>query len=379
MINEIVQLKNKLKSLINEATRAPHPEDYVLTSGTQGAKQAIDYLSSIAENPSETTIKWDGYPALIFGRGPDGKFTIVDKHMFDKKDGSGRQIYSPNDFIKYDQARGVDRGELNNVIQTLWPALEKQTRGSEGYYWGDLLFGKALAPKSGKYVFKANPNGLTYKIDANSEIGKLLQNKIAGIAVHTYIPPDAVSTSQAQSLNGGLGSLSNNGSVALLPARVSTTPKVKLDTSLVKKIENEINSNGQLIDDFYSNSPVAKSTLSNFFTTYINKRVRQGSLKDLYKNFIIELAATPMTTSMRQKINTYFKEHEKAIKAIFQIWADLYNLKIKVKNYFDEVEKTSPIQAYNDEGKKMGHEGYFFRGGKLVDRLGFTHNLFKNQ
>lgn len=376
---DIRKLQNKLLSFLTEGTRAPHPEDEIFTNGASGAKEALNYFSDLVSNPGEPTIKWDGYPALVFGRDANGRFSITDKHMFDKKDGSGRQIYSPQDFFKYDANRGVDRSGLNTVISNIWEPLEQQTRGTEGYYWGDLLFGQPMTPKSGKFIFQANPKGLTYKVDAKSDIGKLLQNKTAGIAVHTYIPPNAVSTSQAKSLNGSLGALTNNGSIALLPAKITTIPKLQPLDKEIKKVDNEVNNSQGAIDEFFKNSPVAQSTLSNFFTTYINKRVGQGDLKNLYKGFLEHLGSTPMTTSMREKLTTYFNSNANTLKLMFKIWSDLYNLKVKLKHEFDNAEKSSPVQAFNSENERVGHEGYIFRGKKLVDRLAFTQHLFKNR
>ena len=71
-----------------------HPEDLVILQDVTGANSAINSIVAAAQKPKEFTIKWDGYPALIFGHGPDGKFSIMDKHMFNKKDMSGRKVYS---------------------------------------------------------------------------------------------------------------------------------------------------------------------------------------------------------------------------------------------------------------------------------------------
>ena len=79
-----------------------HPEDLVFLDGIQGAQRSIDAIVNTVKNPKTVTIKWDGYPALIFGRGSNGKFSIMDKHMFNKKDMSGRKVYSPEQFIEYD-------------------------------------------------------------------------------------------------------------------------------------------------------------------------------------------------------------------------------------------------------------------------------------
>jgi len=105
------QLSNKLDklTLLEAKGHLDHPEDLVFLNGSQGAISAVDSIINTVKSPKEITIKWDGYPALIFGRGPDGKFSIMDKHMFNKKDGTGRLVFSPEQFQKYDMNRDVDR------------------------------------------------------------------------------------------------------------------------------------------------------------------------------------------------------------------------------------------------------------------------------
>jgi len=48
--------------------------------------------------------------------------------MFNKKDGTGRQVFSPQEFRQYDKNRGVDRGDLYALIDSIWPGLEKADR-----------------------------------------------------------------------------------------------------------------------------------------------------------------------------------------------------------------------------------------------------------
>ena len=141
------------KALVEGKGHLDHPEDLVILSDVAGANQAINSILATAKNPKTITIKWDGYPALIFGHGPDRKFSIMDKHMFNKKDLSGRKVYSPEQFIEYDRARGVDRGELNNIITNIWAGLQKASEGTQGYYWGDMLFGQPLKEQNGLYKF----------------------------------------------------------------------------------------------------------------------------------------------------------------------------------------------------------------------------------
>ena len=213
-----------------------HPEDLIFLQDVAGANRAVDAIAQTVKNPKTVTIKWDGYPALIFGRDSEGNFSIMDKHMFNKKDGTGRQVYSPKQFVQYDANRGVDRSGLHNIIAEIWPGLEQASKGAKGYYWGDLLFSQPLQDQNGEYVFKANPNGITYKVDASSEVGKLMKGKTAGIAVHQYIDPNAPNTDYAETLNGTIGKLKNNSNIAIVPSVMPNTPKLKPYGTPVKPI-----------------------------------------------------------------------------------------------------------------------------------------------
>ena len=214
----LAYLRNKVDSITNVITEdkghLDHPEDLIFLRGVGGANQAVQAMADTVAKPEKVTIKWDGYPALIFGRNSNGKFSILDKHMFNKKDGSGRQVFSPEQFAQYDQARGVNRTDLHQLIAQIWPGLSKSDR-SKGYYWGDLLFSKPLVEQNGLYTFKANPKGITYTVDANSDLGKFLNGKNSGIVVHGYIPPDALTTDQSTPLDGTIGNLKNNSDVAI--------------------------------------------------------------------------------------------------------------------------------------------------------------------
>ncbi len=121
----LAYLRNKVDSINNVITEdkghLDHPEDLIFLRGVGGANQAVQAMADTVTNPDKVTIKWDGYPALIFGRNSNGKFTILDKHMFNKKDGSGRQVFSPEQFAQYDQARGVNRSDLHQLIAQIWP------------------------------------------------------------------------------------------------------------------------------------------------------------------------------------------------------------------------------------------------------------------
>ena len=366
-------LYDKLKSytIVEDKGHLDHPEDLIFLGGTQGTTRAINGIVNTVKNPKAITIKWDGYPALIFGRDMKGRFSIMDKHMFNKKDGTGRQVFSPQQFVQYDQARGVDRAELHQIIAQIWPGLEKSDN-SKGYYWGDLLFTQPLKPQQdGLYHFRANPNGIAYTVDPNSEIGKELTGKQAGIVVHGYLPAEAISTDQVTPLDGTIGSLKNNSNVAIVPAKMPITPVIKLNNKLLQTAQSAITKYGPAVDQLLSTAPQAASAFSTLFTVYINKRIVSRNLKDLYKGFFEFFNSRPMTESMRAKLTQHFEENKEGVYGAFAIWTALYNLKMDIVNQLNKAAESAPVQGYLQDGTRT-QEGFVSQGLKFVDRMGFS-------
>jgi len=378
---------DKIATLKEDKGHLDHPEDLIFLGGSQGANRALQAAIATVKNPKTVTIKWDGYPALIFGRNSRGKFSIMDKHMFNKKDGSGRQVFSPEQFVQYDQARGVDRSGLHALMAEIWPGLAKASSGSKGYYWGDLLFSQSLTEKNGMYTFKANPKGITYTVDAGSDLGRLMTGKQAGIAVHQYLAPNAMTTDDATSLDGSIGQLKNNSNVAIVPSAMPITPKMKIDTSLVKSTQNAIKKYGTLVDQFMDNAPQARNTFNQLFTVFINKRIVEGNLNDLSQGFMDFVQSRPMTEPMKKKllgyttldpktkkevlVPGYLQQNTEAIKGAFTIWAEMYKLKMSIVEQLNQAAKESPVKGQLDDGTET-HEGFVSNGLKFVDRMGFS-------
>lgn len=360
------------KSVITEAKgHLDHPEDLVFLGGIDGARKAIAAVLETAQKPNEITIKFDGYPALIFGRGTDGKFSIMDKHMFNRKEGAGRHVYSPEQFRQYDAARGADRGDLYNIINTVWSGLEAASANLDGYIWGDLLFSRELLPEDGLYRFRANPNGITYTVDARSEIGRLIAEKDAGIAVHQYISPGASSTDQAVSLHGSIGPLKNTGNVAIVPSKLPVTPEVKVDRRLIDAANKQISKYGNSVSDMLANPPINRASFEQLFTVYINKRIVAGDLHDLLPGFVEFYQTRPMSNNATLKLDEYFGQHRAGLAGIFHLWAAIYALKMSVVEQLNKAAADSPVKGYLEDGTQT-QEGFVSQGLKFVDRMGFS-------
>lgn len=358
-------------NLVEAKGHLDHPEDLVFLGDVEGARQAISAIEQTIAQPGTITIKWDGYPALIFGRNKEGRFSIMDKHMFNKKDGTGRQVFSPQEFRQYDKNRGVDRGDLYQLIDNIWPGLEKADRGSLGYYWGDLLFAKPLEDQDGYYSFKMNPNGIAYKVKADSEVGHMLKGKTAGVGVHTFIPVNAQTTDESSSLDGTIGNLHNNSDVAIVPSKMPITPKIKMPTKLKSQAEAEIAQHGDAVRILMNSAPQARTAFNSLFTVFINKKIVSKDLSNLYNDFIQFVEQRPMTDSMRTKITNHFNAHKDGVMGAFKIWIALYNLKQNIVDQLDKAAEASPVKGYLDDGSET-HEGFVANGLKFVNRMGFS-------
>lgn len=375
----------RISEIINEEVQVgkkhlTHPEDLAAFYGTEGANFALNAIINTVKTPAKITIKYDGYPAIVWGYDQNGRFIFVDKHMFDKKDGTGRQIFSPEDFIRYDTARGADRGDLHAAISNAWNSLKQSTPRTPGFYWGDMLFGKPLQPQTvgdrSVYIFKANPRGLIYNIDAASDLGKILQGKSVGIAVHQFIPATSVTAEDAVSLDGTLGNLKPKGNVAIIPAKLPVTPELKLDKKQINFVKANIKSNAAAVNALFSSMPIAQNTwIGLLIGPFINQEmIKTGNLNDLvnrsYK-FVINKAPSDR---MRATLGPWLQQQQQGLAAMWSMWAALYNLKNILIPPLEQAAQASPVKGYLDTGVES-QEGYVSSGVKFVDRTGFSAQI----
>ena len=379
---DLSKLTAKLKTIAlrEDKGHLDHPEDLIFLGGSAGAKRALDAIIKTVRNPKTVTIKWDGYPALIFGRNSNGRFSIMDKHMFNKKDGTGRNVFSPEQFRQYDLARGVDRSDLHRLINEIWPGLDHASKTAPGYYWGDLLFSRPLQKNShGLYQFKANPNGLAYTVQVDSEVGELMAGKKAGVAVHQMLSPDAQTTDQAQPLNGTIGQLQNNSDVAIVPSAMPSKPNLKVDPTLVQNVNAAIGRYGKAVDQMMDNAPQSRPAFNGLFTTYINKKIVAGDLNNLVSGFMDHFQNKNKNPGgMEMQLSNHFHENEEGLVGAFTIWIELYKLKMNVVAQLNKAAEESPVKGYLQDGTET-HEGFVSNGLKFVDRMGFSRQNLAGQ
>lgn len=376
----------KIKDIIVESRqlivegRIIHPEDRIFDEGIPGAQRAVADLAAMSNGTEATTIKWDGFPALVFGRNVDGELVLADKHMFDKKDGSGR-VTSPQAFQQYDVNRGADRADLYNKVSVLWPALEQLVPKSfRGYYMGDLLYAGQPAVQGGAFVFK--PNTVTYKVKVKSPTGAKIAKSVGGIAVHTFF----TDFGQPDQPLSGLGGLPDSGPIWFVSGEMPV-PSVKLDQTAVKNTQAVISKYSSAVTDTIGQLTLMKAKgVISAISPYITSKISTGSFDNMLAGFY-QFLPTKLSPAAASKLlgdnkdGFLYKEGKDGIEGIFAIWVAVYNLKLNIKQQIDAQAGSGEVQAF--VGKDAGHEGYVVGGGedkmKLIDRLGFSRaNFAKN-
>jgi hypothetical protein len=126
-------------------THLEHPEDSVLL-GKQSIQQVINCLR---DRNSTFSVKWDGAPAIVFGKNPEnGRFFVGTKSVFNKV--KIKINYTHDDIEKNHSNNPNVAGILHTCLETL-PKID-------GIYQGDFIgFG-------GTNTF--TPNTITYTFDS---------------------------------------------------------------------------------------------------------------------------------------------------------------------------------------------------------------------
>ena len=369
VVNQGMQVIIESETL-EEGVRIEHPEDLVFDMGSRGIATAIQGLQRTASKPTTATVKWDGKPAIIFGRKPNGEFVLTDKGGFLKSGGVGLATSPKQMADLLAQRKGGGREALAELYAKLWPVLEKATpKNMRGYLQADLLFhpDKPYVEQDGKIVFE--PNTVKYSVDANSEIGKQIGQSTYGIVIHSKIAePGADVEPVAGATVTGVPELF----VADQNIKDSSA-SVELDTDKVAKL-NAIDSSQ--IDRLFDPGELRSRQISDFpklFKMFINSKVRAGNYDNLIKDFVFFIQGRVPVKAPR--IVQWMKENKEGVAALVQSFLLISSIKNDLVRQLDK--GAHEISASIDD--EPGHEGYVGSDLKFVDRMRFSQaNFAKN-
>lgn len=370
---KLVEFKNnvgKCKSIF-ESARIQHAEDLILFNGHRGALKAIEMLKNIAVGKQGVTIKWDGSPAVIFGKNPNNEFIFTDKAGFNAKNYDGRSN-SPDDLEAMIMSRAKDPEKRKSYAQygmkmkLAFPIVQKSMpKNYEGYFVGDMLYFQTPKKKANRFIFK--PNVVEYSIAVNSELGKKIANSKVGLVIHHTM------NEQGQVLPLKDVAIFTEKDLLVLPPTTKTHPG-NMDLSFLKTAQVEVQKNAGAIDLFLNKGALQQMKLSdlpNILYAYVNGKVDTG-LDNLGKDFDKWLASSTVSEPKKVRIKQYIQQHKAGFDAVFRTIATIMETKDMMVDQLD-ASATDIIATINGE---KGGEGYVAGTGpeaiKLVKRSGFT-------
>ena len=351
-----------MRPLVESAkdVRIEHLEDLVFEKGSRGIKEALQIIADAAADTAKTTtVKWDGKPAIIFGRKPTGEFVLTDKSGFLAKGYDGLAT-SPEQIAKIMNQRGGERGDLIAIYVKLWPMLSAAVPANfQGYIQGDLLYTQTPPEAAGAYVFK--PNFIEYKIPANSNLGQQIGNSEVGVAIHTRI---ADPMSPAEPL--GDVKLRPVPGLLLITPNVKEIQNVHPNAKLVSELKQLLRAKGPAIDQLFSPIDLRSHGITDLpalCKRYINSRIT-SNFDNLLPGFGEWLRAN-VTPRKFANIVEYLqspRSNMDGISAAFTAFLGLHDLK---SDLLQQLDRQQP-----------GQEGWVLATpagrAKLVNRFGFS-------
>jgi hypothetical protein len=347
---------------ITEAkARIDHPEDLVFEEGSTGAKRALNALIQAANQPHTVTIKWDGSPAIIFGRDAEG-FTVTDKSGFGSKKPGGmpRSADDLNTMLFMRKPDEPGRQDYAGSIAGLYNMLERAVpRDAQGYLEGDVLWTKTPEVIDGHYVFK--PSKITYRIPVDSPLGKRIGNSRAGIAVHSRFDSKEDPEPRAIGDLESIGLREPPGLVIMGP-EIRDLESTVLPTKSLTALRNFINGNSANIDKFLDPASLASRQLTNLpdlMKKYVNSRAYAGTqgLTDAANGFVtwVKSPNKDITDRKRENLLTWIAENPNGYGATWMVADQLTKLKDVLKHSVD-AQVGGTVRA--DLRDVPGHEGY---------------------
>jgi len=353
-----------------------HIEDLVFRNGTPGIQQALAVIDHLKDNTKKsTTVKWDGKPALIFGRMPDGGFVLTDVAGFTAKGYDGL-FRSPRQVVKLLAQRDADAAAqgkpatrvetLGPMYQKLFPMLEAAVpENFRGFVQGDLLYINTPPEQAGAYVF--TPNTVTYNIPAASKLGQEIGGSEVGIAIHTrYKKPGGPKQALGRpNLNDVPGLL------LIEPIRPSEDVQ-PTDLKQVKQLKSLIAKHGQDINGLFNPSELRAAQITDlpklaidFINSVVgNEKVGGFNAGTIVQEFF-QWLQTSVTTRKYNNILEYCqspRSNMTGLSAAFAAFILLHDIKMDLLHQLD-------LQHPGQEGWVIAHPGGMT---KFVNRFEFT-------
>lgn len=344
-----------------------HIEDNLIVDGAEGGIASLQELARMASNAGESSVKWDGTMAIYWGHDGKGNFYLVPNAQWAKKlvldkarlaqeiQGTGRK--RPN---QSDEDFAANRKALAGKYLKLWDVFEDASRGTKGFFKGDIMFADKQQPDAnGNYVF--TPNKVTYTVSPKGLYGKMptaevfvtVHGKAEELGRSSLSPADPKEVAQL------------NSTQRLIALDIQRpVGSIQIDAKGISAVIQMIKKNAQAID------AVANFTAPKFTTmkqVLYNYAVKLGKSHD---NLDFDKWLDSSKTSENQKAIIRDIQNKPEWKTFWSAFVAIKKVKHQVfdqltKQHGDAMLKTLGISASTNG--KPGGEGYVTPAGKIVN------------
>ena len=384
-------------------THLEHLEDDIINRGSAGGVNAINFLKSVRDMLAghsgakiNTTVKWDGAPAIICGVNPEnGKFFVGTKSIFN---------VTPK--INYTTA-DIRKNHTGAVAQKLSVCLAHlSSLNIKQILQGDLLFtnDKKSASIDGEKMITFTPNTITYAVQASSNIGKKIARAKMGIVFHTmYTGKDMKSLTASFGNVRGSGNArvwvasaeyrDDSGSITFTKSELS-----KFDAQL-RMAEGSLHKAEKILGEMTSRATDPLSVgfrLKAFFNYYLknNKggmskvRVLQDMFRDYYENILKMEIDARKTDKAKQKYRDilanglkFINQNKSSMYFAIASHVTLANAKNTLIQKMNQIQQIGHYIKTGTGYRVTAPEGFVavdrVAGAvKLVDRLEFSRANF---
>jgi hypothetical protein len=356
-----------------------HIEDLVYIEGIAGVKRALLRLAQIARNTKPLEVKWDGSPAIVFGRNEHGVFHFGDKYAKEMLS-NPREVYDY--YTRSSQTEG--RKQFAMEMAELCPIYAKATpRDFRGFIEAGLMY-KTTPPlnQQGEYYF--TPNTVTYNVQKDSKLGQMIGNSISGAAATGTFDKLPEQGGQRRPVGDSYKHITGSDVVIIPPKFTDTQSNVDVDK--LRTISKYAASVAQPLEQFIAPEQ-GLSDIRGIIYRYVNSQVdNPQNLQKLGHNFAEWIQTSGVVSVAKQeKILNRIKTNQKGANAVFKLVQAIMHIKDGI---IGEKEKETlgslGIRAQMRTGE-AGGEGFVHdpENGvgptKLVNRGTFTRaNRMRN-
>jgi len=387
-----------------------HLEENIINKGRDGVIEALEYIDKaieyfVSETDYQISTKFDGSPAIVAGKDPQGKFFVASKSAFAKNP----KINYTEDDIDANHSNSPGLAEKLKLALQYIPSLNLK-----GIYQMDYMFDNQIkqteTPNTIDGIRNTNtfisfkPNTIKYAVSPESPFGREIQNSQIGVAIHIeYEVVGGILRVKKYTTSPTEFARSKDVFVFNVLIDKQANPNKRILNMLLKDVDKKKAQVSALLKtiDF---SMIQKYAME--MKTYINSEIRGGKFLDntsistqqfieyIAGRFQKELNALKSESGKMKKkaqLEAAVKElkgAKKSIKAVFDITKIVATLKNNLVKIFNEMTKNSYLSTYMDQGggnwKTTPPEGYAVsrtQGGpeitKFVDRKEFSAANFQ--